>query len=735
MTKEEYSFKAEIKKLLDILSKSLYQHKEIFVRELISNSVDALQKIHFISLTDKEIQDPDLEHKITISFDPEINTITISDTGVGMTKDELISSLGTIAGSGTEKFIRKLQEQQQKGEAGAVDLDIIGQFGVGFYSVFMVADKVEVITRSYLKGEQAYRWESDGSGEFIIEDVDKANRGTDVVVHLREDETEYLEKYRIEHIIKKYSNFVPFPIYVIEPEEEEEEEEEEDKKVVDVEETEEGEEEVTEEEEEEEEKKLEPVNETTPLWKKNKEDITEEEYKEFYNYIAKRWDEYKHVINYQVEGKVRFNSILYIPGSGGRDLMDPEIEYGLALYSKNVMIMESCKDLIPKWLRFVKGVVESEDIPLNISRETIQSDRRIMKMNQLIVKRIIRELTKISRKDKDEYIQIWNEFGSFIKEGIVTDRARTEDLQKLLRFKTSKTKGNELIGLDEYLKRKKEGQEEIYYLVGESIDTMRLSPHLGYFNKEDLEVILFDQPLDNFLMMNMFGYTVKEKVDDKMEDKNYPFKPIDETEHKPKEEKKEGEEEEEEKEKEVTEATEKFLKGVKEILGSKIIEAKMTDKLYGNPCRLANPAGGMSSSQQRAMRFWTQAQMGQDFQVPIKILEFNEEHPMVQDLIKLVDENPQDAKIRPTIIQLFENCLLMEGDLPDPTKMVPRINQILEMFITGNKDVKNVLEEQQKKEMEEEEKEEENSEDEKSDEEESAESEEQSEDKEADKEE
>ena len=692
--KRKYQFKAEIKKLLDILSKSLYQHKEIFLRELISNAVDALKKIHFVSLTNNDIEDSGIEEKITITIDPEINTLTIGDTGVGMTRDELVNNLGTIAGSGTEKFIRKLQEQQEKGDEERLDMDIIGQLGVGFSSVFMVSEKVDVITKSYLKGEMPYKWTSDGTGNFTIESVEKSTRGTDIVVHLAEGEDEYLSSHRIESIIKKYSNFVPFPIYVNEiQEEEEEEEEEEDKKVVDVEETEEGEEVVSEEEEEEE---PQPVNETTPLWKKNIDDISEEDYKDFYHYISNRYDNYLNVINYRIEGKVRFNSILFIPENAGRELMEPDVDYGLALYSKNVMIMENCRDLIPKWLRFVKGVLESEDIPLNISRETIQSDRRIMKMNKLVTKKIIRELKKMAKKEEEKYNQFWEQFSSFIKEGIVTDHQTGDKLKDLLRFKTSKTSEGDMIGLKEYVKNMKEDQDEIYYLVGESLDTLKLSPHLGYYNKEDLEVILFDNPIDNFLMMNLHEYKTRVKVEEEYQDKAFKFTPIDVTEEEEVKDE-EAEEEEEKEEDKVPGKTRDFLQKVKEILGSKIIDAKITDKLYGNACRLANPAGGMSSSQQRAMRFWTQQQMGQEFQIPKKIIEFNPNHPLVKDLIQRTQKDPDNGKIRPTIIQMFENCLLAEGDLPDPTKMVPRINQILEMLITGKEDVKNILEEQQKK--------------------------------------
>ncbi|MBD3255970.1 MAG: molecular chaperone HtpG, partial [Candidatus Lokiarchaeota archaeon] len=517
-----YDFRAEIKKLLDILSKSLYKHKEIFIRELISNSVDALKKIQFILLTDRDVEAPDAELKIEIFFNSEENTLTIRDTGVGMAKEELINDLGTIAGSGTEKFITQLQEMKKEGKK-EVDLDIIGQFGIGFYSVFMVADKVKVITKSYKKDEPSYQWESDGSGKFTIEPADKKLRGTDVVLYLTDEEKEFLNQYRIETIIKKYSNFVSFPIYVSKlekgqvplPEEEKAKEEKEEKEKKEEEIKKEGEEEEVEQEEIEEEKK--PVNETEPLWRKKDQDITEEQYKNFYNYIAQRYDDYLHVINYQVEGtSIRFRSLMYIPESSSRDLFLPDTDYGLSLYSRNVMIMKYCKELIPNWMRFVKGVLESDDISLNISRETIQSNVKILKMKDLLAKKFIRELTSVKDDDSEKYRKFWDEFGDFVKEGIISDQIRQKKLQNLLLFSTSKTKNDELIGLKDYLDRIKEDQEEIYYLVGESLDLLRMSPHLGYYEKNDIEVILFDKDIDNFLMMHMNDYTVTEgEGDDK----------------------------------------------------------------------------------------------------------------------------------------------------------------------------------------------------------------------------
>ena len=696
---ETYEFQAEIKKLLNILSKSLYQHKEVFLRELISNSVDALKKIHFIQLTNRDIEDPEVELKIEVWIDSEAKTLIVKDTGIGMVKDDLINDLGTIAGSGTEKFAAQLEQLKKEGKE-QVDLDIIGQFGVGFYSVFMVADNVSVITKSYKKEEPILHWESDGSGNFSIKEDKREMRGTDVVLHMNEEGSEFLSRYPIESIIKKYSNFVSFPIYVRDLKEERDAEkaakekaeeekkkiEDKEKKVVDV--GEEKKEEPESETEEELEEVPKPVNETTPLWKKSKDEITDEDYKSFYQFISKRYDEYLEVINYRVDGQVQFSSIIFIPKtpSQGLSQQDSMTDYGLSLYSNNVMIMEKCDDLIPQWMRFVKGIVESDQIPLNVARETIQTNRKIRKMNDLLVKRFMRELEGNAEHHPEKYKTFWNEFGDFIKEGLVQDRIREKSLKELLRFKTSKTGSDEIIGFKEYLERMKEDQEDIYYLVGENIDRMKLSPHLGYYIENDLEVILFDTLIDNFIMMNVHDYTVSEGEGEDQKVNIYKLTPIDVSEKE--EEGKDEEDKKKEKKKEkVPKQTKKFLEKVKEIIGNKIVEAKVSTLLHSYPCRLATPAEGPTSSMQRAMRYWTHVKGTDTFEIPRKILELNPDHPLIRDLINLYSENPESKKIEPVVLQLFENSLLAEGDLPEPAAMVPRINQILEMLITGKDEV------------------------------------------------
>ncbi len=711
-SEQKYEFKAEIKKLLGILSKSLYQHQEVFLRELISNSSDALSKMRFIQLQDKEVEELPLE--IEVSFDSKEKTLLIRDTGIGMTRQELIDNLGTIASSDSEKFMKTLKEATENKDKIA-DMDIIGQFGVGFYSVFMVAKSVKVLSKSYKKDELAHVWVSDGSGEFTVSPGEKASRGTEITIYLRdEDADDYLSKYKLQEIVRKYSNYIPFPIFVKDEAkkevdvglDEEKEEEVESKEG----EAKEGEEKAGKEKTAGEPKKEErkPVNELVPIWKRKPQEIKPEEYKKFYQFIAKRYDEYAHLIHYNVEGQVIFNSIVYVPESVNRDVLREDVDYGLTLYTKKVLIIPHCKDLIPKWMRFVSGVVDTEDIPLNVSRDTIQNNRVVMKINDLITKKFVSELSSIAEKDVPKYNTLWREYGYFIKEGMVTDQSHKEILAKLMRFPTSKTRNDELKGLDDYIKGMADSQKEkkeIYYLIGETLPTMRLSPHMGRFNKEGIEVIYFTEPVDNFLMMNLHEYKVTSGEGDAKKEETFHFVPVDTTEadakheHEKGEEGKEGEKKEDKaedkKESELPPATKKFLERVKAVLGEKILDAKVSDKLYDSPYRLANPAGGMTSSMQRVMRYWTRKMQDKEFEIPRKVLEFNKDHPMVQELIDLCDKDPDNGRIKPVLLQVLDTCLLAEGDLPDPASMVPRVNQLLEMLVRRRDDVKNPAEDLQ----------------------------------------
>ena len=352
------------------------------------------------------------------------------------------------------------------------------------------------------------------------------------------------------------------------------------------------------------------------------------------------------------------------------------------------MIMKNCSDLIPKWMRFIKGIMDSNDIPLNISRDTIQTNRVMMKIEKLLIKKILRELDDIAEKDSDKFKKFWESFGPYIKEGIISDAFRTDRLLKFLRFKTSISNEGDYRSLEEYIKNIPETQTEIYYLVGENLNTMKLSPHLGYYNENNMEVILFEDPIDNFLMMNVHEYKKTVGEGENEEIKSYKFTPIDMTEPaKGDKESNKKDDKTEQTEEDLPENIKKFFEYVKSTLKEKIIDVKLSDRLYKNICRLANPAGGMTSSMQRAMRFWTKTESGKEFEIPRKIFEFNKNHPLFKGLIDLYEKDPKNNKIEPVITQLFENCLLAEGDLPNPSLMVPRINQLIEILITGKQQI------------------------------------------------
>lgn len=424
---EGFEFQAEIKKLLNILSHSLYTHKEVFLRELISNASDALTKIRYYSLTNPDYEGKDLPLEININVDEKSKILTISDTGIGMTKDEIIQNVGTIAKSGSLDFIANLSEQAKK------DSNIIGQFGVGFYSVFMVADEVRIRTKSYKKDEPAFEWHSDGTGKYFLNPIEKERRGTDIVVHLKDDEKEYTEKSRIQSIIKKYSNFVSFPIMVC----------------------------------------GERANQITAIWKEPKKNITEEQYNEFYKFISNTEDIPLFRLHTSAEAPIQFSSIVYCPSTNYETYGFKKLEHGLQLYSNKILIQSDCKLLLPEYLRFVRGVVDSADIPLNISRETFQDNRIIHKMKSILVKQIITLLQDLAKNEKEKYETFWRQFGRILKEGVHFDFENRDQLSHLLRFNSSTcTDASGLISLKEYIDRMKPEQKEIYYITAVNRETI-----------------------------------------------------------------------------------------------------------------------------------------------------------------------------------------------------------------------------------------------------------------------
>ncbi len=614
------TFQAEIQELLSILANSLYIHKEVFLRELVSNAHDALNKMRFELLTNRNVLDPDTELVIEINFDEDKKTLTISDTGIGMDENELVANIGTIASSGSRKF---LETARAKGKA---DLELIGTFGVGFYSVFMVASEVRIRSRSYRLDTKGVEWISEGkSGEYTISPYDKPIRGTEVVLSLQEDASEFLNEYRIKNIVKKYSDFVPFPIKL----------------------------------------KDEIINQQTPLWRKSKKEITDEDLKKFYNQVLLQYDEPLFNIHFSAEGTVQFHSLLFVPEKQNPSLFNPETDWGLNLYSHSVLIQEYSKDVLPQYFRFAKGIIESSDLPLNISRETVQSTRVLATIKKNITGKILKELDKLASKEKEKYSKFYREYGVFVKEGIATDFENKKALMNLLRFHSTKEE-EELISLEAYTSRMKEGQNKIYYLVADDLEIARNSPHLDYYQANDLEVLLFTDPIDNYLPMHLTEF----------EDK--PIFAIDQI--------MEEEKDEEEKEKEEADEMEEepsvlpnLIERTKKILGDKIIDVKTSSHLIENPCRLVSPADAIASSMERVFRY-----MDEGRAIPKKILEYNENHAITKNLEELISKDSTNEIIDLTIEQLFENALLQEGFLTKPGKMIPRIQTILELAVQNS---------------------------------------------------
>ncbi len=612
----KHKFKAEVNQLLNILVHSLYTNKEIFLRELISNASDALDKLRFESTKGSEIIDADLPYEINISFDKDKNTITVSDTGIGMSADELVKNIGTIAKSGSAEFLKKLSEEKEN------TTNIIGKFGVGFYSVFMVAKEVIVKTKSYKKDEPAVQWVSDGLGSYEIVEIENKKRGTDIEIILKEDEKDFADKFRIESIIKKHSNFVSFPIKV----------------------------------------DGEQVNKISAIWREPKSSVTKEQYNEFYKFLTYDMLEPAMIIHKSVDVPIQFNSLLFIPQKNDDLFGFNREKYGLDLYIRRVLIQHQNKDLLPEYLSFVKGVVDSEDLPLNISRETLQENIVFTKISTAITKQVLSHLEEVSINDTEKYNEFWKEHGKIFKLGY-GDYANREKFTKLIRFNSSHSE-TEYTSLDQYIHRAKEEQKEIYYVYGASRDAIEKDPHLEIFKTKGLEVLYLYEPVDEFLMTSILKYNDFEfksidQVDlsnlDKFESENKQEKQVEEL------------------SKDDEKAFEELLKKIKEILGDKVTEVKISQRLNESPVCLVNPDNSISSSMQKIMQL-----VNKDASIPKKIFEINKDHTIIRNLISVFKTNPEDEFIKDVTEQLFESSLLLEGYLADPHKLVGRMNKILE---------------------------------------------------------
>lgn len=609
-TLETKEFQTEIQQLLDIVINSLYTDKEIFLRELISNASDAMEKLHFQQISGQDIKDKDIPLEIKITTDQDKRTLTITDAGIGMTKEELIENLGTIAHSGSKAFVQNLAEAGDK-----KDLNLIGQFGVGFYSAFMVAEKVTLYTRSYHPEGLSYIWESDGKGSYTIEETEELPRGTRIVLHLKKEEEDYAKPENVKRVIKQYSSFVPYPVSV----------------------------------------DGENVNTVQALWTKNKNEITDEEYNEFYKFIANAYDEPLFRLHFSSDAPININSLLFVPKNNIEKLGFGRMEPSINLYCKKVLIQSQAKDILPEWLRFVQGVIDSEELPLNISRETMQDSALVAKLNKVVTTRFLKFLEEQAKNDSEKYKEFWKEFGIFLKEGAANDFTHRDQLMKLLRYESSlQTEDNNLLSLSDYVSRMKEGQEAIYYVNGPSREVIEAGPYLEVFRDKGYEVIYTHDSIDDYILMTVGEFEGKKLIsadqadldltrDDKEEDGTKGL---------------EGDE------------LKTFMDWLKERLGTKVTEVRESKRLIDSPALILSPYG--THSMQRMMQL-----MNRDLQdVPAGILEINPKHTLILRLNELRKQEDSFAQV--AVDQLFANAQIAAGIIVDPRGMVNRLNEILE---------------------------------------------------------
>ena len=626
--KETLGFQTEVTQLLDLMIHSLYSNKEIFMRELISNASDASDKLRFDALSNDGLYEGDAELKISVSFDKDAKTITITDNGIGMNREEVIANIGTIANSGTKKFFDKMTGDQSK------DSQLIGQFGVGFYSSFIVADKVTLRTRR--AGDDAdagVEWTSEGKGEFTIETIEKAARGTEVTLHLRDDQDEFLNSWRLRNCITKYSDHIDLPIIM-----KKDPVPDEDGKI-----------------DETAELEDETVNKATALWTQTKGDISGDEYKEFYKQISHDYQDPLSWSHNKVEGKTEYTSLLYIPSTAPFDLWDRERTQGLKLYVKRVFIMEDADQLMPRYLRFIRGVIDTNDLPLNVSREILQGSKIIDSIRAASVKKVLSELAKMQKNDAEKYATFWKEFGQVIKEGPGEDFANKEALAKLMLFSTTETGSEEqTVTLADYVARMKGKQDKIYYITAESFAAAKNSPHLEVFRKKGIEVLLFADRVDEWLTNSLTEFDGKSLQSVAKGDLDL------------------GELADEE-EKKAQEETDKnfadLVERVKTNLGDKVKDVRITHRLTDSPACLVVDDMDMSANLERMLKA-----AGQEVGGTKPIFEINPEHPMV---VRLKDES-DDARFGDWSSILFDQALLAEGgQLEDPASYVKRLNTLL----------------------------------------------------------
>jgi molecular chaperone HtpG len=624
---ETLQFKTELKQLLHLIIHSLYSHKDIFLRELISNASDAIDTVRFQSLTNADLLEGDSDWKIRIIADEANGTLTVSDNGIGMSRATIVENLGTIAKSGTRALLESLKEAQAQNRP-----ELIGQFGVGFYASFMVADKVTVISRTAGKPEDGVQWESDGQGEFSVEPVTKEKRGTDVILHLRADCKEYLQFWRIGQLVKKYSDFVEHPIVM------KKEKEDGDQKS-----------EVGDQKSEEE-----TLNAMKAIWLRPRTEVTQEEYDAFYKHLSHDPEKPAKTVHYSAEGAIEFKALLYLPGHKPFDLMWGDKPKGLHLYIQRVFILDDYEILLPRYLRFVRGVVDSPDLPLNVSRELLQQSAPLEKIKTNLVNKILNTLDEMKKREYDEYVKFYEEMGVFLKEGVGQDWTNREKLADLLLFESTKTDKGKYTSLGQYLDSMPVNQPEIFYLTGDSRELMEQSPHLEAFREKGWEVLLLTEPVDEFVVDTFHEYKGKKlKAVDKggldtaavEEDKKKQFKPL--------------------------------LDYFKEKL-TEIKEARLTGRLKESAVCLVAEEGDMSAHMERLMQRMGRDRRNNAAPVTQRILEVNAEHPLIQNLEKIVEKDPQDARLEKTCRLLYDQAVITEGSkVKDPLAFAGRLNELI----------------------------------------------------------
>jgi len=641
MSKSTMKFKTEVSQLLELVTHSLYSNKEIFIRELISNSSDALDKLRLEGLRDKKILENNTDFKISVNFDKDSKTITVSDNGIGMTKDEIIENIGTIAKSGTKEFLARLKDLKSKNKDDQTD-QLIGQFGVGFYSAFIVSDKIVVVSKKAGSKDPAVRWESDGKEKFTVEEADRTERGTEITLYLNKENEDYAEEWKIKDIVKKYSDYITYPI-VMTVQREEKPKDKDGKEIKDA-------QPVTKFEEM-------TLNSMKAIWQKDKKDVTDEQYTEFYKHISHDWEKPLDRIHFGVEGILSYKALLYIPKKAPYDLFMRESKIGVSLYVKNVFIMDDNKNLLPEYLRFIKGVVDSADLPLNVSREVLQEDKMLEKIKNNLVKKVLETLKKMKEKETDKYLEFYEAFGKVLKEGLYTDFENKDKLSELVMFESSKTEKGKLTSLKDYVSRMPEGQKDIYFIAGEKRETLENSPHLERFKVKDYEVLFFTDPIDEFITGNLSEY-------DKKQIKSIGKGEIDLG----------GDDEPAKKEKE--KAAKKYkslLEAMKETLKEDIKEVRVSDRLTSSAVCLVSDEHGMTPQMEKMFKA-----MNQEVPKSQRILEINPKHPVFETLNSIYENNKEDARLKDYSELLYDQALIAEGVIPkDPVKFAQKMADLM----------------------------------------------------------